>query len=226
MPTRRFRILSALCGILGVSMVIVSFNLNPGPPANASIAQVIVWGRQYLDSIMLGSWLQAVGSFLSLVFAVAIVDMAGATTRFCGVMTVFGCIVLVGVSLLEVTFYLGAVQGGVSGNTTTVSVSLDLIKTAQRLFPMLAAPAVFFPLGAVILDSGVLPRTLGYLSLALASAFAVSGVVYLFAPLLAVVVALSIMQGVWFLAAAITLLVGSLKRSDAATAPTGESRLS
>jgi len=226
MPTRRFRILSALCGILGVSMVIVSFNLNPGPPANASIAQVIVWGRQYLDSIMLGSWLQAVGSFLSVVFAVAIVDVAGATTRFWGVMTVFGSIVLLGVSLLEVTFYLGAVQGGVSGNTTTVSVSLDLIKTAQRLFPMLAAPAVFFPLGAVILDSGVLPRTLGYLSLALASAFAVSGVVYLFAPLLAVVVALSIIQGVWFLAAAITLLVGSLKRSDAATAPTGESRLS
>ena len=112
MPTRRFRILSALCGVLGVSMVIVSFNLNPGPPANASTTQVMAWGRQYLDSIMLGSWLQAVGSFLSVVFAVAIVHMAGATTRFWGVMTVFGCIVLVGVSLLEVTFYLGAVQGG------------------------------------------------------------------------------------------------------------------
>jgi hypothetical protein len=55
MPTRRFRILSALCGILGVAMVIVSFNLNPGPPAGTSIAQVIVWGKQHLDSIMLGS---------------------------------------------------------------------------------------------------------------------------------------------------------------------------
>jgi len=218
MATRRFRILSALCGVLGVSMVIVSFNLNPGPPANASTTQVMAWGRQYLDSIMLGSWLQAVGSFLSVVFAVAIVHMAGATTRFWGVMTVFGCIVLVGVSLLEVTFYLGAVQGGVSGNTTTVSVSLDLIKTAQRLFPMLAAPAVFFPLGAVILDSRVLPPALGYLSLVLAGAFAVSGVVYLFAPLLAVVVALSIIQGVWFLAAAITLLVRTLRASEAATA--------
>src|SRR5215467_10136099 len=148
MPTRRFRILSALCGILGVSMVIVSFNLNPGPPANASITQVMAWGRQYLDSIMLGSWLQAVGSFLSVVFAVAIV--------------------LVGVSLLESYVLSRRRAGRVSGNPTTVSVSLDLIKTAQRLFPMLAAPAVFFPLGAVILDSRVLPPALGYLSLVLA----------------------------------------------------------
>jgi hypothetical protein len=218
MPTRRFRILSALCGILGVAMVMVSFNLNPGPPANASIAQVMVWGRQYLDSIMLGAWLQAVGSFLSVVFAVAIVHMAGATTRFWGAMTVFGGIVLVGVSLLEVTFYIDAAQGGVSGNTTTVSVSLDLITTVQRLFPILAAPALFFPLGAVILDSRVLPPVLGYLSLVLGGAFAISGVVYLFAPILAVVVALSIIQGVWFLAAAITLLVRTLRASDVATA--------
>ena len=218
MPTRRFRILSALCGILGVAMVMVSFNLNPGPPANASIAQVMVWGRQYLDSIMLGAWLQAVGSFLSVVFAVAIVHMAGATTRFWGAMTVFGGIVLVGVSLLEVTFYIDAAQGGVSGNTTTVSVSLDLITTVQRLFPILAAPALFFPLGAVILDSRVLPPVLGYLSLILGGAFAISGVVYLFAPILAVVVALSIIQGVWFLAAAITLLVRTLRASDVATA--------
>jgi len=218
MPTRRFRILSALCGILGVAMVMVSFNLNPGPPANASIAQVMVWGRQYLDSIMLGAWLQAGGSFLSVVFAVAIVHMAGATTRFWGAMTVFGGIVLVGVSLLEVTFYIDAAQGGVSGNTTTVSVSLDLITTVQRLFPILAAPALFFPLGAVILDSRVLPPVLGYLSLILGGAFAISGVVYLFAPILAVVVALSIIQGVWFLAAAITLLVRTLRASDVATA--------
>jgi hypothetical protein len=84
----------------------------------------------------------------------------------------------------------------------------------QRLFPMLAAPAVFFPLGAVILDSRVLPPVLGYLSLVLGAAFAVSGVVYLFAPILTVVVALSIIQGVWFLAAAITLLASSSRSSD------------
>ena len=83
---------------------------------------------------------------------------------------------------------------------------------------MLAAPAVFFPLGAVILESRVLPRVLGYLSLVLGGAFAISGVVYLFAQVLAVVVALSIIQGVWFLAAAITLLIRTLTASDAATA--------
>jgi hypothetical protein len=82
---------------------------------------------------------------------------------------------------------------------------------------MLAAPAVFFPLGAVILDSRVLPPVFGYLSLVLGAAFAVSGVVYLFAPILAVVVALSIIQGGWFLAAAITLLAGSSRSSDLRT---------
>jgi len=59
---------------------------------------------------------------------------------------------------------------------------------------------------------------LGYLSLVVGGAFAVSGVVYLFAPILAVVVALSIIQGVWFLAAAITLLVRTLRASEAETA--------
>jgi len=107
---------------------------------------------------------------------------------------------------VEVTFYLSAVNR----NPTTVSISLDLIHTVQHDYSMLA---VFFPLGTVILGSRVLPHVFGYLALVLGGAFAIAGVVNLFSPIQNVVNDLSIIQGFWFLIAAITLLVFAGKAS-------------
>ena len=45
---------------------------------------------------------------------------------------------------------------------------LALIHSVQHLW-FIAAPALFLPLGLVILGSGVLPRILGYLALVLAA---------------------------------------------------------
>ncbi len=41
MSTKLFRMLSALSAIVGVIMLITSFSLNPGPPSNATGAQLI-----------------------------------------------------------------------------------------------------------------------------------------------------------------------------------------
>ncbi len=196
------RILTALCGILGVGMLITSFAINPGPPPNATIAQVMEFGKQYHDDILMGAWLQAVGSVLCITFTLAIVHLAGATNRFAGWMTMFGGTILAVVSLVETTFYLNAVNS----DSSTVLISLGLIHAIQHAFSMVAAPAVFFPLGAVILGSRVLPRLFGLLALALGGAFAVLGLVALFSPAQSLVDDLSIVQGFWFLFAAITLL--------------------
>jgi hypothetical protein len=208
MSIRLFRILTALCGILGVIMLIPSFIINPGPPPNPTVAQLIAFGNQYHNSILIGAWLQAVSPFLIILFAIAIVHLAGAATRLMGWMTMFGGSILVMTSLVEVTFYLSAVNGNPA---TTGLISLDLISAVQHVFSMVAAPAVFLPLGAVILGSRVLPHVFGYLAFVLAGIFAILGIVALFSSIQSVVNILASVQGLWWLTAAITLLVSTGK---------------
>jgi hypothetical protein len=214
MSTRLFRILSALSGIAGVIMLIASFSINPGPPSNATSAQLIAFGNQYYTSILWGAWLQAVGPLLNVLFAFAIVCLAGATTRLAGWMTLFGGTILMMVSLVEITFYMSALYN----NPATMGlISGELIHAVQHLYFIVAAPALFLPLGAVILGSRVLPRVFGYLALVLGAAFAILGVVFLFTLTLpAAVLAFAGIQTLWWLAAAITLIVRTEKASDIA----------
>src|SRR5437899_12383928 len=143
MSTKLFRILSALSGIVGVIMLITSFSINPGPPSNATSAQLIAFGNQYSTSILWGAWLQAVGSLLTVLFAFAIVCLAAATTRLAGWMTMFGGSILTMVSLVEITFYISALDR----NPTTMGlISLDLIHAVQHLYFIVAASALFLPL--------------------------------------------------------------------------------
>src|SRR5215472_1570631 len=106
MSNRLFRNLSALCGIIGVIMLITSFSINPGPPSNATSAQLIAFANQNFTSVLWGAWLQAIGTLLPVLFAFAIVILAGATTRLAGWMTIFGGTILIMVSLVEITFYI------------------------------------------------------------------------------------------------------------------------
>jgi hypothetical protein len=214
MSIRLFRILTALCGILGVIMLIPSFIINPGPPPNPTVAQLIAFGNQYHNSILIGAWLQAVSPFLIILFAIAIVHLAGAATRLMGWMTMFGGSILVMTSLVEVTFYLSAVNGNPA---TTGLISLDLISAVQHIFSMVAAPALFLPLGAVILGSRVLPHVFGYLAFVLAGIFGILGIIALFSPIQSVVNILASVQGLWWLTAAITLLVSTGKAYNTAS---------
>jgi hypothetical protein len=212
MSTKLFRLLTAFCGITGVIMLIVSFSINPGPPSNANSAQLIAFRNQYFTSILWGAWLQTVGPLLILVFAFALISLAGATTRFAGWMTLFGGIILMVVSLVEITFYISALY---SNPAVMGLISLDLIYAVQHLYFTVAAPALFLPLGAVLLGSRVLPRVFGYLAIVMGAIFAILGVVFLSSLTLpAAVLAFAGIQTLWWLAAAITLIVRSDKVSD------------
>jgi len=170
-----FCILSGISGIVGVMLIAVSFNINPGPPRDATSAELMRFGQQYYASVLWGAWLQAVGPALIVLFAFSLVHLAGATQRLSGWMTFFGAATLMTVSLIEITFYISALH---------VDPPMMLLATA------------FAALGVIFLLILTLP---------------------------AAVTAFAGVQALWWLAAALTLIVRSgrivnnLKAKDVAT---------
>ena len=208
---------AAVSGVVGTCLLGISFAINTGPPAGAGGAQVTAFGQQHHDAILWGSWLQAVGPVLIVVFTLAIVFLAGATTRLAGWMTLFGAATLMAVNLIEITGYIGTLH---TSPATMPGISLALIHSVQHLWFIVAAPAMWLPLGLVILGSGVLPRILGYLALVLAAGYALAGVVTLFDS--TVPPAVQISAGVptlWYIAAAATLLRRGRKEGAAPRVP-------
>ena len=61
MSKRSFRTFSGLSGIIGVVLILVSFNINPGPPPGATSDELLKSGQQYYAAVLWGAWLQAVG---------------------------------------------------------------------------------------------------------------------------------------------------------------------
>jgi hypothetical protein len=212
MSIRRRRLLTSMTGVVGVVTLISAFIVNPGVPAGDTISQTIAWNNQHHDAILIGSWLQTTGTFLSIVFVIALLYLAGALSRVTGWVTFFGSTILMMVSLTEVTLYLLTLQGSSSNDGVTVSLGLQLIAAIQHGYSLIAAPAVFFPLGVVILQSRVLSGILAYLAFLLGAIFAVLGVATLFNPSLqSIVDVFAGIQGFWFLAAAIVLGIASDK---------------
>ena len=205
----RVCLLGGLSGIVGVILILVSFTINSGPPPGATSAELIKFGQQYYASVLWGAWLQAVGPVLIILFAFSLVHLAGATQRLSGWMTFFGATTLMTVSLIEITFYISALH---TDPPVMPSVSLALISAVQHLYFIVAAPALFLPLGIVLLGSSVLPRLFGYLALLLGIVFAILGITFLLRLTLpAGVTAFAGVQALWWLAAGITLIVRSRK---------------
>lgn len=217
MPTKLFRVLTAFAGIIGVAALGYYYSVPfPLPPATASLAQVTEFGVQYHNVIFLDTWLQAVGSLLTVVFFLALVYLANAMNRFAGLMTMLASAITLAVALAEGTFAIGAVQAGMNGQAQVALTCLDLTYVFVHIFLMLPAPLLFLALGAVLLSSDMLPRVFSLLSIALGVAFAIVGFVAFFsATAITVGIFLQIGQELWVLVAAITLIVRTRKLSDA-----------
>jgi hypothetical protein len=154
------------------------------------------------------------------VFALAFVVLAGATARLAGWMTLFGAATLMTVSLIEITGYLGTLH---TSPATMAGTSLALIHSVQHLWFIVAAPGLWLPLGLVILGSGVLPRVLGSLALALAAGYTLAGVVTLLDATVppAVQISAGVIPALWWLAAAGTLLTRARQAPSTAGLPGG-----
>ena len=219
MLTRTAAAWAAVSGLAVTCMIGISSAINPGPLAGASGAQLTAFGQQHHDAILWGSWLQAVGPVFIVLFALALVALAGATARLAGWMTLFGAATLMTVSLIEITGYIGTLH---TSPATMAETSLALIHSVQHLYFIVAAPAVFLPLGLVILGSDVLPRILGYLALVLAAGYSLAGVVTLLDLTIPPAVQISAgIPAVWWLAAAGTLLTRARQAPSAAGLPGG-----
>jgi len=204
---RKFCIFSGLAGVIGVALLGLSFAINNGPPPNATGAELLKFAHDNYAQVLWGAWMQAVGPVLIVLFAFSLVHLAGATQRLAGWMTFFGATILMTVSLVETTFYISALH---ADPTTMPDISLVLISAVQHLYFIVAAPALFLPLGVVLLRSAVLLRLFGHLALALAAIFVTSGTVYMLRLTLpGFVLALGGVQALWWLAAAVTLIVRS-----------------
>jgi hypothetical protein len=198
---------SGICGIIGVIMLVVSFNINPGPPEGASYEQLIAFGHQYYASILWGAWLQTIGPFLIILFAFSLVFLSGAGQTLSGWMVFFGAGVLMTISLIEITFYIAVLfkdppQGSLFG--------LNIIYAVQHLYFIIGAPAVFIPLGIVLRNSNVLPRLFSWLAIGMGIFFGILGIVFLFHLILPVwVTAIAGIQAFWWLASSIIVVVRS-----------------
>ena len=210
-----FCIFSGLAGVIGVVLLGLSFAINAGPPPNATSAELVKFGHDNYANILWGAWLQALGPVLIVLFAFALVHLAGATQRLSGWMTFFGASILMTVNLVEITFYISALH---ADPVSMPYISLVLISAVQHLYFIVAAPGLFLPLGIVLLRSAVLPRPFGYLALALAAAFAALGAAYMLRLTLpAFVTGFAGVQALWWLAASVALIVrrGTVAASQA-----------
>lgn len=204
---RSFCILSALSGILGVLMLIVSFSINTGPPPGASGPDLARFVESSYKSVLWGAWFQAVGPVFVVLFAFALVHLSGAERRLAGWMTFFGATTLMSVNLIEVAFYICALFTTPPGMS---EVGIRLISSVQHLYFIVAAPAVFLPLGTVLAKSRIIPRIVAYLALAVGAGFALVGMASLLTLALPPsITALGSIQALWWLAAAFSLLFRS-----------------
>jgi hypothetical protein len=211
MSQRLSRILAALCGILGTILLGayfgVGFSLGLAQlPPDATLAQVVSVATQYHNQWFLGAWLQATGSLLSVIFFLALVHLAGGAARLAGMLTLLGSAVLLAVVLIEGAFTIDLAQAAANGHQATSLTSFDLMTVFTHIYPIAPAPLIFLALGTILLGSRLLPRTFGYLALALGSAFEIVGLVGLFTTPVLTLVVLGL-QALWVLAAAITLAV-------------------
>jgi hypothetical protein len=212
---RSFCFLCGLSGIIGVLMLIISFSINPGPPAGATLAQLEAFGHRYYTSILWGAWLQAVGPFLIVLFAFALVILARAYVQLAGILTIFGAGVLMTVSLTEVVFYIAVLY---KDPPLTSLIGLNIIYAIQHLYFIIGAPALFIPLGFVILQSEVLPKWFGWLAILLGSLFGILGILFLFDLVLPIwVTAFAGVQVLWWLSASVKLMANAGKFSAQST---------
>ncbi|HJT57126.1 MAG TPA: hypothetical protein VJ761_11575 [Ktedonobacteraceae bacterium] len=210
MSPRLSHILIALSGILGTIMLGLYFGIGfsiglAQLPPSVSMTQELNVATQYHNLWFLGTWLQATGSLLSVIFFLALVQRAGATTRLAGLLTILGSAVLLSVVLLEGVFTLGLAVAAVNGQQTASLTYFVIMTVFTYLYPIVPAPVIFLALGTILLESKLLPRFFGSSAFILGILFAVVGLVGLFTTSLLTIVVLSL-QALWVLAAGITFL--------------------
>ncbi len=207
-------ILTSICGLLGTLALTIYFsapyNFLPLPPPNATASQVLTFGTKYHATILLDTWLQQIGTVLSVIFALALVQLAGTSSTFPGKLTLLAAAIITCLSLAEGTFAVGAAQSAANGHLESALTCYELTNTFIHIF--LLAPSLFLMLGFALRSTTVLPKFFVWSAFILGILFQLLGVIALFdEKFLLVVIGVLMLQNVWTIAASITLLSRSRK---------------
>ena len=212
----RERSLIGASGIVGPLLLICYFSIplfvsalrDVLYKANPSTQQVVDAGSRYHDLLFFGSWLQATGAMLSVVFFLGLTHRARIAGSFPALIVLIGSAVLVAVVLAEASFTFSWAIAASNGEQSSARTSFDLMASFIHVFPIVPAPAVYLPLGIALLRDPALPRAFPGLAIALGTGFVVAGFAGVFATgASAAVAALSLAQSVWILAAAGNMLL-------------------
>jgi hypothetical protein len=209
-PDRTLRKVAGLCGVAGPIALTVYFAapaLTNWPYAGASAAHLTAYANSHQTLFFAGAWFQATGTLLSIIFFLAIVELAGAATRLPGLVVIVASAALLGLVLVEAALLMEVPLAAANGDAATVVTTFDLSNGVfARVFPMAPASAAYVGLGVVILGSHVLHRWFGYVAVGLGLAFELTGIIALFT-LVGVILAivLSVVQELWIIAAAVAL---------------------
>jgi hypothetical protein len=209
--SKLFRIFLSSCGLTGCLALIIYFSapfvLFPFPSANTASTEIIANVTQYQFYYLMAAWLQGSGTFLIVIFVLGLVYISDAWKRFAGWITILASSAVLMLSLMEGTFFLGAVQGIVDGHANTTIASLDL--TFVFLHSFFIAPSILLPLAFVLRWSRLLPKFLWHWALILGASFGGIGLVGLFLSTSVLAISLLILMIAWMITSSVELLVSS-----------------
>lgn len=205
------RTAAAACGILGPVFLVIYFAAPAAaswPYAGASPERLIAYAAANAWLFYAGAWFQATGTLLSVIFFLALADAARALPTFWGSVLLITAGSLLAVVLVEAAFLVAVPIAAEAGDKATVATSFALSNGVfARVFPLAPASGSYIALGAVLLRTNVLPRTLAQAALGLGVAFELAGLLAIFTSIgLVAAIALSVIQVLWIVASALALV--------------------
>jgi hypothetical protein len=185
----------------------------PAPPAlTAPVAELTRYAADHHHALLAAAWLEGTGTLLYVIFTLALVHLAGSRAGLAGRVTALAAAAVLAVSLVYDLLLIAIAQSAALGGqqTATALVAYGLFAAAEHVF--LLAPPLLLPLGLILLRTPVLPRPFGLLAVVLGVTGPVLGLAGLFTvtadnngPVGAAINALIAAQGLWIMAAAVTL---------------------
>ena len=209
----RWRLLAGASGFAGAAALGASFGMLPAPPGlTAPMAELTRYAAGHHHAMLAAAWLEGTGTLLYVIFALALVHLAGPRAGLAGRVAALAAAAVLAVSLVyDLTLITIAQSAALGGQQDTTSlVAYGLFAAAEHVF--LLAPPLLLPLGLILLRIPILPRPFAWLALILGVAGPVLGLAGLFTvtannngPVGAAINALVAAQGLWIIAAAVAL---------------------
>lgn len=211
--SRRWILLASVSGFAGAAALGVSFGMIPSPPPlSGPVPALIRYAAGHQHALKLAAWLEGSGTLLYVIFALALVHLAGEVAGLAGRIATMAAAAVLAVSLVyDMTVIAIAQSAAVGGpQATTAVAAYGLFAAVEHVF--LLAPPLLLPLGLIMLRVPVLPRALAAVAIALGVAGPVLGLAGLYAvtannngPVGVAINALVALDGLWIMAAAVIL---------------------